>query len=97
MSKTIYDVLRRPLVTEKGNALRDEQNKYSFEIARDANKQQVREAVEKLFNVRVRDVQTAVVRGKLKRVRRTVGKLPNWKKAIVTLHPEDQIQIFEGV
>lgn len=96
-SKTVYEVLRRPLVTEKGNLLRDEENHYLFEVAMDATKPKIREAVEKLFDVRVMDVRTAVVRGKVKRVGRHFGKRSNWKKAVVRLHQDDQIEIFEGV
>lgn len=96
-SKTMYDVLRRPLVTEKGNDLRDEENQYLFEVAMDATKPKIRAAVEQLFDVRVREVRTAIVRGKMKRVGRNFGKRANWKKAVVKLHPEDQIEIFEGV
>jgi large subunit ribosomal protein L23 len=96
-TKTVYEVLRRPLVTEKGNVLRDEQNQYLFEVAMDATKQKVRDAVEKLFDVRVEEVRTAVVRGKLKRVGRHIGKRNNWKKAVVKVHEGDKIEIFEGV
>lgn len=97
MSHTHYDILRRPLITEKGNILRDEESKYVFEVARDANKNTIREAVEKLFDVKVLSVRTSVVRGKWKRVGRNVGKRPNWKKAVVTVHPDDHIELFEGV
>ncbi len=97
MSKGMYDIIRRPLVTEKGNDLRDEQNKYVFQVARDANKLEIRAAVEKMFDVRVFTVRTSIVRGKVKRVGRHAGKRPNWKKAVVALHPTDTIEIFEGV
>ena len=97
MSNTVYEVLRRPLITEKGNLLRDEDNKYVFEVAVDANKSAIRDAVEALFAVRVRGVCTSIVRGKKKRVGRNIGKQANWKKAIVTLYPGDQIELFEGV
>ena len=96
-TKTVYEVLRRPLVTEKGNVLRDDQNQYLFEVAMDATKAKIRDAVEKLFDVRVEGVRTVVVRGKLKRVGRHVGKRNNWKKAVVTLNSEDKIEVFEGV
>ena len=97
MSKTIYQVLRRPLVTEKGNILRDENNEYLFEVAMDANKVRIRHAVEELFDVQVTGVRTSVVRGKNKRVGRHLGKRPNWKKAVVSLREGDSIEIFEGV
>lgn len=96
MAKSLYHVLKRPIVTEKTNVLREEANQYVFEVARDSNKIEIRSAVETLFGVRVTAVRTAVVRGKMKRVKRQVGKLPNWKRAVVTLHDEDQIALFEG-
>lgn len=97
MAKSLYNVLVRPLVTEKTNGLREDANQFAFEVSRDSNKVEIRQAVESLFGVRVVDVRTAVVRGKIKRIKRRVGKQPNWKKAFVTLHPEDQIELFEGV
>ncbi|TNF28876.1 MAG: 50S ribosomal protein L23 [Deltaproteobacteria bacterium] len=97
MSQNLYSVLKRPVVTERTTELREEDHQYTFEVARDANKVQIRQAVESIFGVRVLDVRTSVVRGKIKRVKRTFGKKPNWKKAFVTVHPEDQIELFEGV
>lgn len=103
-------IIKRPLLTEKGTRLREtgghaetpvEGEEYSqkviFEVARDANKVQIREAVEKLFKVKVLDVRTQVVRGKEKRIGRFVGMRPYWKKAIVTLQAGDAIEFFEGV
>ena len=96
--KSIHDVILRPLIlTEKGETLREEQNKLFFEVAIKANKLEVKQAVEKLFNVRVADVNTMIVRGKPGRVGRKATKRPNWKKAIVTLHEGDTIEFFEGV
>ncbi len=97
MANTAYQILKRPVVTEKTNDLRETANQYVFEVARGANKVTIRNAVESLFGVRVVDIRTAVVRGKVKRVRRHLGKRPNWKKAIVTLHADDNIELFEGV
>ena len=97
MANSIYQVLKRPLVTEKTNALRENFNQYSFEVFPSVNKVEIRNAVETLFNVRVVEVKTSIVRGKVKRSRRGTGKKPNWKKAVVTLHYEDQIELFEGV
>ena len=71
--------------------------KVVFEVARDANKIEIRRAVEKLFKVSVTDVRTLVVRGKVKRVGRFTGQRPSWKKAFVTLKPGDNIEFFEGV
>jgi len=96
--KTIYDVILRPLIlTEKGEIMREEENKFFFEVDLKANKDQVKKAVEKLFNVRVADVNTMVVRGKPGRIGRRATKRPNWKKAIVTLQEGDTIEFFEGV
>ena len=88
-------VIRRPIVlTEKSNRLR-EQNQVVFEVARDANKIEIRNAVEKLFKVKVARVNTLVMRGKDKRMGRGYSKLRNWKKAIVTLKAGDAIQFFD--
>ncbi len=92
----LYEVLRRPLITEKGAALQA-QNKYAFEIASGANKPQVKQAVEKAFNVKVIAVNVMRVRGKTRRVGRRQVLTPSWKKAIVTLKLGDKIEIFEGV
>lgn len=97
MANSIYQVLKRPLVTEKTNALRDSQNDYAFEVAPDANKIEIKQAVETLFSVRVKKVRTAVMRGHYRRTRRGVGQKPNWKKAIVTLYEGHSIELFEGV
>ena len=94
---TLYKVLRRPLVTEKTNGLRELKNDYVFEVASDANKIEIRQAVERLFGVSVKSVRTAVVRGKFRRTRKGVGQKPNWKKAIVTLNEGQSIELFEGV
>ena len=92
----LYEVLRRPLITEK-NAMLQAQGKYVFEIAREANKQQIREAVEKAFKVNVLAVNVMTVPGKTRRVGRRQVLTQSWKKAIVTLKPGDKIELFEGV
>ena len=92
----LYKVLKRPQLTEKGQDLRDVEGKYLFEVDRDANKVEIAHAVERLFGVRVAKVNTQVVRGKVKRVGRNIGKRPNWKKAVVTLREGDVIDLFEG-
>jgi large subunit ribosomal protein L23 len=97
MAGSLYQVLKRPLVTEKTNALRDAKNDYAFEVANNANKIEIRQAVETLFGVKVKSVRTAVVRGKYRRTRRGLGQRPNWKKAIVTLVEGQAIELFEGV
>ena len=91
-----YEVLRRPIVTEKSTMLAA-QGKYVFEVAVGANKPQIADAVEKAFDVHVVDVNTSHVRGKMKRYGRNMGRQVSWKKAVVTLQPGEQIQVFEGV
>jgi len=92
----VYNVLRRPLVTEKSTALQA-QNKYAFEVDGKANKIQIREAVEKAFNVEVVAVNVSRVPGKMRRVGRGRGMSPSWKKAVVTLKEGQKIEFFEGV
>lgn len=92
----IFEVLRNPLVTEKNTSLQT-LGKYAFKVDSEANKTQVKQAVEKAFKVTVTSVNIMTVRGKEKRVgRKQVAGSP-WKKAVVTLKPGDKIQIFEGV
>lgn len=94
----VEDVIKRPLyLTEKGAKLREEENKYTFEVDLDANKVQIKDAVETLFKVTVDDVHTLVMRGHMRRMGRTFAKTRNWKKAIVTLREGDAIDFFEGV
>ena len=108
--KAAQSIIKRPLLTEKSSRLREtggnavapaEGESYAqkvvFEVARDANKVEVRRAVEQLFKVTVTDVRTLVVRGKEKRVGRFAGRRPSWKKAFVTLKAGDNIEFFEGV
>ena len=92
----LYEVLRRPLITEKNTVLQA-QNKYAFEIDKKANKPQVKQAVEKAFKVKVTSVNMITVPGKTKIVGRRQVQTAQWKKAIVTLKPGDKIEIFEGV
>jgi large subunit ribosomal protein L23 len=90
-------VVRRALVTEKGTRLREGQNGYLFEVARDANKIQIKQAVESIFNVKVATVRTLRVHGKPKRLGRYAGHRPDWKKAVVTLQKGGSIELFEQV
>ena len=92
----LYEVLRRPLITEKSAALQAE-GKYAFEVAREANKHQVKQVVEKEFKVKVTAVNVMTVPSKERRVGRRVVLTQPWKKAIVTLQPGDKIEFFEGV
>jgi large subunit ribosomal protein L23 len=89
-------VVMRPLVTEKATTLKDERNQVTFQVAMDANKIEVRRAVEAIFKVKVTDVRTQVVFGKEKRMGRFAGRRPSWKKAIVTLGPDSKIELFEA-
>jgi large subunit ribosomal protein L23 len=94
----VYNVLKRPVMTEKSNAQGDAQNQYTFEVDRRANKMQVKDAVETAFNVRVLDVNMINIPAKKGRYGRLiVTKKPAWKKAVVTLVPGSTIQFFEGV
>ena len=96
MMLTDQDVVKRPLITEKAERGRETAHQYAFEVDRQATKVQVKQAVEKIFNVHVLAVRTAIARGKKKRVGRHVGKRPNWKKAFVTLKEGETIALFEG-
>ncbi len=88
-------VIIRPVISEKSYALLGA-NKYTFRVNEKANKTQVRQAIEEIFGVRVRGVSTVNVKPKPKRRGFTSGKRRQWKKAVVTLHPEDSIELFEG-
>lgn len=89
-----YQVILRPLVTEKGTHQFTHRNAYPFEVNPWANKEQIKVAVEELFNVRVLKVRTQNRLGKQRRYKNRMGKLSNWKKAIVTLHADDRIEFF---
>jgi large subunit ribosomal protein L23 len=96
--KSAQEVIVKPLImTEKGERLKEEQNKVLFEVAMKASKPEIKAAVEKLFKVGVTDVNTVVIRGKVTKMGRRMGKRPNWKKAVVTLREGDAIEFFEGV
>jgi large subunit ribosomal protein L23 len=92
----LYKVLQRPLVTEKNSALQA-QGKYAFKVAQEANKEQIKQAVEKAFKVTVTGVNVMTVSGKRHRMRGREVTNPPWKKALVTLKPGDKIELFEGV
>ena len=93
----IYGVIRRPIVTEKSTIQREEANAVTFEVDRRANKVEIKNAVQRLFNVTVTDVRVMNFNGKAKRVGRHVGRKSDWKKAIVALKDGDTIEFFEGV
>jgi large subunit ribosomal protein L23 len=90
-------LIKKVLITEKGTALREKQNQYAFEVARDANKIEIKQAIEKIFSVKVTDVRTMQVHGKEKRQGRFAGRRSDWKKAIVTLKPDQKIELFEQI
>lgn len=94
-TKDIYGVLRRPMVTEKTTIQKEDNNQVVFRVRRDANKVEIRKAVEKLLGVKVTSVNTAIARGKTKRMGRQTGRRPNWKKAIVTLAAGEEVEFFE--
>ena len=93
----VENIIKRPLMlTEKGNLLRETQNQFFFEVDRRANKIQIKQAVEQLFNVKVLEVRTLIVRGHMRRMGRGYAKTKNWKKAIVSVKEGDTIEFFEG-
>jgi large subunit ribosomal protein L23 len=90
-------IVRRALITEKGTVLRETRNQYHFEVARDANKIEIKQAVEAIFSVKVSAVRTQHQHGKVRRQGRSVGRQSDWKKAIVTLKPDQKIELFEQI
>jgi large subunit ribosomal protein L23 len=94
MKDTIYGVVIRPLVTEKTTHQSQTRKAYAFEVSRDANKAQIRNAIEKLYNVKVTDVRTANRKGKPRRHGMRWGTTRNWKKAVVVLHDDHHIDLF---
>jgi len=91
-----YDIIKRPVVTEKTNIQKEVFNQFTFEVDRKANRVEIKKAVEDIFNVKVIGVKTMQVQGKTRRRGRIIGKRRNWKKAIVTLMPGQRIDFFEG-
>jgi large subunit ribosomal protein L23 len=96
MTLDLYDIVRIPRITEKGTRLKAESNVLTFEVRTDANKVQVRKAIEGIFKVKVVDVTTVSISGKKKRMGMREGRRSDWKKAYVTLKPGEKIDIFEG-
>lgn len=92
-----YSIIRSPLLTEKCHDLKERHNQVAFRVDRVANKIQIKEAVEKIFKVKVRRVNVINMQGKTKRMGRHSGKRAAWKKAVVTLMPGEKIEIIEGV
>jgi large subunit ribosomal protein L23 len=96
MTLGLYDIVRVPRITEKGTRLKEQSNVLTFEVRVDANKIQVRKAIEGIFKVKVADITTVNMPGKRKRLGMREGRRSDWKKAFVTLKPGEKIDIFEG-
>ena len=97
MTKEPRTIVRRAMISEKGTRLREKQNGYLFEVARDSNKIEIKRAIESIFNVKVDSVRTIRVHGKPNRQGRYAGHRPDWKKALVTLKKGQTIELFEQV
>ncbi|MEJ2191487.1 MAG: 50S ribosomal protein L23 [Nitrospirota bacterium] len=92
-----YAIIRKPLFTEKGSFLKETENKVLVEVALDANKIEIKRAVEEIFKVKVQKVATVKVHGKLKSFGRSTGRRPDRKKAVITLKPGQRLDFIEGV
>jgi large subunit ribosomal protein L23 len=92
-----YDIIKRPVITEKTGIQKEAANQVSLEVDRRANRVEIQRAMEEIFKVRVSKVRTMQVKGKIKRRGRIVGKRRDWKKAVITLMPGEKIDFFEGV
>jgi large subunit ribosomal protein L23 len=97
MDRKRYRVIQRPLFTEKSTRMQEEHNQYAFAVDPGANKREIADAIEKLFDVTVRSVRTQGHMGKIRRMGRFVGRRADWKKAIVTLEEGDMIDLYEGI
>jgi large subunit ribosomal protein L23 len=95
--RSVYDIVAAPLITEKGTMVNEAGNHVLFRVRRDANKEEIRRAIETLFNVKVEKVRTLNYLGKTRRVGRNIGRRPAWKKAYVTLAEGQRIDFFENV
>lgn len=93
----IYQVIKEPHITEKANLLKEGANQVSFKVHKQANKIEIKQAVETFLKAKVLDVRTMKIRGKRRRMGRNMGKRPDWKKAIVRLAPGESIEFFEGM
>jgi large subunit ribosomal protein L23 len=95
--KNLYTIIKKPLFTEKGSNLKESENKILVEVSKDANKIEIKRAIEEIFNVKVEKVATVNVLGKWKKFGRSVGKRPDRKKAIITLKKGEKLDFIEGV
>jgi large subunit ribosomal protein L23 len=93
----LYTILKRPIITEKGTLQKEKYNRVTFEVELKANKIEIKQAVEKLFRVKVLKVNVMNIAGKKKRLGRNLGKRSDWKKAIITLKEGERIEFFEGI
>ena len=93
----IYQVIKEPRITEKANIQKEDTNQVTFKVHKKANKVEIRQAVETFFKTKVLYVRTMNVRGKRRRMGKTVGKKSDWKKAVVRLAPGENIEFFEGM
>ena len=91
------EIIRRPIITEKANWLKENSNKYVFEVTKHCNKIEIKQTIEELFDVTVKNVHTYTTHGKIRSRGRFRGKRPDWKRAIVQLQEGDTIEFFEGV
>jgi len=92
--KPLHEIIRKPLITEKANLLKDVAQVVAFEVARNANKIEIKQAIEKAFDVKVKSVNTIQQRGKVKRLGHNIGQRSNWKKAYVTLEEGHNIDLY---
>ncbi len=95
--KDLYKILKKPLFTEKGSHLKESENKILVEVSSDANKLEVKNAIEEIFRVKVEKVSTMNTKGKWKRYGKSIGKRPDRKKAIITLKKGEKLDFIEGV
>jgi large subunit ribosomal protein L23 len=90
-------IVKRALISEKGSILRERANQFTFEVHTDANKIEIKRAVESIFKVKVENVRTQMMHGKVKRLGRSMGRRPDWKRAVVTLAKDQTIELFDQV
>ena len=93
----IYKVIKTPHITEKGSSQKEQNNQIAFKVERRANKVEIRQAVETILKTKVLDVKTMNMKGKKRRMGKSIGKRPDWKKAVVKLAPGENIEFFEGM
>ena len=93
--RNVYEVIKRPIISEKSTAMAELADKFTFEVDAKANKHEIRDAIQQLFKVNVREVRTMMMHGKMKRLAKSTVKKSNWKKAIVTLAEGQKIDFFQ--